>query len=80
LAEEASIDPKGRILIPIKIRKALRLHEGSKVRLKLIGEKIIITRPLTPEEFISEMEGFVKEGSPIPEVNPLKLKRIWEKA
>ncbi|GAI00939.1 unnamed protein product [marine sediment metagenome] len=34
----------------------------------------------TPVEFIREMEGCVKEGSPIPKIDPLRLKRIWEKA
>jgi len=35
-------------------------------------------RHVTPEEFIREMEGCVKEGSEIPRTNPLEMKRIWE--
>jgi len=36
-------------------------------------------RPVTPEEFIHEMEGCIKEDSPISKINPLELKKIWEK-
>jgi len=36
-------------------------------------------RPVTPEEFIHEMEGCIKEDFPIPTINPLELKKIWEK-
>jgi len=55
------------------------LREGNKVKL-LIGEgKIVVMKPVAPEEFIREMEGFIKEGSPIQMVNSLKLKEIWEK-
>jgi hypothetical protein len=34
---------------------------------------------VSPDEFIREMEGFVKEGSPVQKADPLKLKEIWEK-
>lgn len=40
--------------------------------------RITMTTPISPEEFIREMEGCVKEGSPIPKINPLELKKIWK--
>jgi len=79
MVQEAIIDTKGRIVIPRQLREKLNLREGSKVRLTLEEGKIVIIKPITPEEFIHEMEGSVKEGSPIPKINPLELKKIWER-
>jgi len=79
MVQEAIIDTKGRIVIPRQLREKLNLREGSKVRLTLEEGKIVIIRPITPKEFIHQMEGSVKEGSPIPKINPLELKKIWER-
>jgi len=79
MVEEVIVDKKGRIVIPRQLREGLGLHEGAKVRLTLEERKIIIMRPVAPEEFIREMEGCIKEGSPIPEIDPLELKKIWER-
>ena len=79
MVEEAVVDKKGRIVIPVHLRKGLGLREGAKVKLTLEDGKIFIMRQVTPEEFIHEMEGCVKEGSQIPRINPLELKRIWGK-
>jgi len=76
---EAIIDKKGRIVIPKRFREGLGLREGAKVRLAMEEGKIVVMRSVTPEEFIREMEGCVKEGSQIPKINPLELKKIWEK-
>jgi AbrB family looped-hinge helix DNA binding protein len=79
LIEEATVDKKGRIVIPTHLRQGLGLREGAKVRLSLEDGKILVIRPVTPEEFIREMEGCIKEDSPVPKINPIEIKRIWEK-
>jgi AbrB family looped-hinge helix DNA binding protein len=79
VVEETVVDDKGRIAIPKRLREELDLREGSKVRLLSEDGKIIIMKPVTPDEFIREMEGFIKEGSAVQKANPLKLKEIWEK-
>lgn len=79
MVEEVIVDKKGRIVIPRQLREGLGLHEGAKVRLALEERKIVIMRPVAPEEFIREMEGCIKEGSPIPKIDPLELKKIWER-
>jgi len=79
MVEEAIVDKKGRIVIPAHLRQGLGLREGTKVKLALEEGKILMMRPVTPEEFIHEMEGCIKEDFPIPKINPLELKKIWEK-
>ena len=79
MVEEAVMDKKGRIVIPRRLREGLGLREGAKVRLAMEEGKIVVMRPVTPEEFIHEMEGCIKEDSQIPKINPLELKKIWEK-
>jgi len=79
MVEEAVVDKKGRVVIPAQLRQGLGLREGAKVKLALEEGKILIMKPVTPKEFIHEMEGCIKEGSSIPKINPLELKKIWEK-
>ena len=45
------------------------------------GAKAILRKrsPIDPDEFIAEMEGFIKEDSSLPVIDPLGLKRIWVK-
>jgi len=40
------VDSKGRILIPSKIRKMLNIKRGTKLRIDIEGEKIILKRTL----------------------------------
>jgi AbrB family looped-hinge helix DNA binding protein len=79
MVEEGVIDEKGRIAIPKRLRERLDLKEGSRVKLVSENGRIVIMKPVSPDEFIREMEGFVKEGSPVQKADPLKLKEIWEK-
>lgn len=74
--QEVFIDEKGRILIPKKAREKIGLITGGKARLKVEKEKLIIMPPISPEDFIREMEGCIKGGTPT--INPLDLKKIWE--
>jgi AbrB family looped-hinge helix DNA binding protein len=76
--EEVTVDNKGRVLIPKEVRDKVGLQTGGKARLKVEKEKIIIMPPISPEEFIEEMEGCIREGTPT--IDPLKLKKMWETA
>ena len=76
--EEITVDSKGRVLIPKVVRDKMGLHAGGKARLKIEKENIVIMPPISAEEFIKEMEGCIKEGTPT--MDPLKLKKIWEPA
>jgi AbrB family looped-hinge helix DNA binding protein len=73
--EEVTLDSKGRILIPKEVRDKVGLRIGGKARLKVNDDTIIIVAPVSPEEFIKEMEGCIKQGK--PSIAPLELKKIW---
>ena len=74
--EEVTVDSKGRVQIPKAVRDKVGLQVGGKARLKIERENIVIMPPISPEEFIQEMEGCIKEGTPA--MDPLKLKKMWE--
>jgi len=74
--EEVTVDNKGRVQIPKAIRDRVGLRVGGRARLKIEKENIVIMPPISPEEFIKEMEGCIKEG--VPEMDPLNLKKMWE--
>ena len=75
--EEATLDSKGRVVIPEKIRKKAGLVSGSKVKVRVEHKSVVVTRSVDPKEFIEEMEAILKEGSPVQASDPLKLKEIW---
>ena len=74
--KEVTVDDKGRILIPKETREKIGLRTGGKARLKVEKERIVIMPPISPEDFIREMEGCIKEGTPA--IEPLDLKKMWE--
>lgn len=74
--EEVTVDEKGRILIPKETREKIGLKTGGKARLKVEKEKIVIMAPISPEEFMREMEGCIVDGT--PSIAPLELKKMWE--
>lgn len=76
MEQEILLDNKGRILIPKEAREKIGLQTGGKARLKIEKKKLIIMAPVSPEEFIQELEGCITEDTPT--INPLDLKKIWE--
>ena len=72
---EVTVDNKGRVLIPKEFRDKVGLQAGRKAILKIKQGRIIIMPPISPEEFIKEMEGCIKEGTST--IDPLELKKMW---
>mgnify|MGYP002154706852 CR=1 FL=1 len=73
---EVTVDDRGRILIPKEVRDKVGLQAGRKARLEVEGHNIIVMPPVSPEEFIAEMEGCIRKGAPT--IRPSDLKRMWE--
>jgi AbrB family looped-hinge helix DNA binding protein len=80
---EATMDSKGRIVIPEDVRKELGLNEGSRVRLRLEksgirgSSAVVLTKSFGPDEFIKRTEGALKKESRAKTADPLRLKEIW---
>ena len=75
---ESVLDSKGRVLIPEEVRKKAKLTPGSKLKLRIEGDfSLKITKSIPPKQFIQELEGAIKKGSPLKKEDPLKLKEIW---
>ena len=74
------VDEKGRIILPKPLRSELGIVEGSQVTVQVEKERLVVSKVVEPDDFIRDMEGFIKEGSKLPLVDPLSLKLIWEKA
>jgi AbrB family looped-hinge helix DNA binding protein len=74
------VDEKGRIILPKPLRGELGIVEGSQVTMQVEKERLVVSKVVEADDFIRDMEGFIKEGSKLPLVDPLSLKRIWEKA
>jgi len=77
LRHELKLDEKGRVMIPREVREALGIKPGESLRLTVEGDKMVLTRPMSPEEFLKK-KGVIKEGSPLPLTDPLSMKKIWE--
>jgi len=76
----SAVDEKGRITLPKPLREELGITGGSEVSVQLERERLIISRTVDADDFIRDMEGFIKNESALPLTDPLSLKRIWEKA
>jgi AbrB family looped-hinge helix DNA binding protein len=54
--EKVTISPKYQVVIPQRIRNAMKLFPGQKVQVILYGNRI----ELVPEKNIKDMRGFLK--------------------
>jgi AbrB family looped-hinge helix DNA binding protein len=70
---EATIDERGRILIPNQVREELGLRPDQRLRISTKGEELVLSPEVGLEEFISGLRGCV-HGS---KIKPEDLKAIW---
>ncbi len=69
MIDESIIDEKGRICIPLELRKRLKLTPGAKVRFQVDDGKLIIVKTTTPEQFseaVSNFKALVKKTTDKP--------------
>ena len=71
------VDAKKRIILPEDVRRKSGVRTGSRLRVSAKDGSIILTKSISPEEFIQRMEGLLKDDSPVGVSDPLKLKQIW---
>jgi AbrB family looped-hinge helix DNA binding protein len=68
IREEMKVGPKGQVVIPRAIRKALKIEPGSKVTFTLENNKAIIEKP----EFdaLAVLRRVARSGKSVDEINP----------
>ena len=65
--EEVKLSAGGRIVIPKKMRKALRVEEGDGLLISLEGRRIVITSASMVENPVERLYGSVKVAGKNPE-------------
>jgi AbrB family looped-hinge helix DNA binding protein len=70
---EATIDERGRIVIPNQAREELQLRPDQRLRISTRGEELVLTPEVGLDEFISGLRGCV-HGS---KIKPEALKAVW---
>jgi AbrB family looped-hinge helix DNA binding protein len=75
--QEVKVDSKHRVVLPHDARNLSGIKAGSRLKVRVRGNSVVLTREVEPGEFIKNMEGILKKGTKIPAWDPLKLKEIW---
>ena len=70
---EATIDERGRIVIPNEVRLELKLRPEQKLRVSTKGGELVLSPEVGPDEFISQLKGCVRGSRTTLE----ELKAIW---
>ncbi|MHA1489277.1 MAG: AbrB/MazE/SpoVT family DNA-binding domain-containing protein [Promethearchaeota archaeon] len=74
---ELKIDEKGRICIPIEIRRRLNIKSGEKMLFQVKDDKIILRKSTSVEEFIKKSKAFSEKLKEITN-NPVEFKKMFK--
>ncbi len=69
---KATVEERGRILIPKEIRDEMQIHGGEEMNIRSRGDEIVITKGKPLEKF-QQLKGCIKNSSD----DPLKIKNMW---
>jgi len=77
---KAKLDAESRIVIPSNIRDELDIKPNDEVIVEKIEDKVIISKPLSPEEFLEEARILAEDirRTKIRAIDPLKIKKMWD--
>jgi AbrB family looped-hinge helix DNA binding protein len=68
IEQEIKVGPKGQVVIPRALRKALKIHPGSKVIFRLEGDKAVIQK--TEVDTAAILESIARKGPSVKRVPP----------
>jgi AbrB family looped-hinge helix DNA binding protein len=66
IEEEMKVGPKGQVVIPKALRKALKIHPGSKIIFRLEGDRVVLQK--LEFDAVSLFEGIAKKGPSIKQI------------
>lgn len=68
IEEEMKVGPKGQVVIPRSLRKALKIYPGSKVVFRLEGDKTVLCKPEV--DTASLLEKIATSGRSVTRIRP----------
>lgn len=74
---ESIIDKKGRVCIPVELRKKLNLKAGEKLLFQVKEGTIIMIKATKPKEFIERSKIFRKHLQEVTD-EPIPVKKIFD--
>ena len=76
LEEERKVGPKGQVVIPRAMRKALKIEPGSKIIVRLEDDKLILKKPFF--DAVAVFERIAKSGKSVSKVDPHAYEEEFE--
>jgi AbrB family looped-hinge helix DNA binding protein len=68
IEEEMSVGPKGQVVIPRALRKALKIHPGSKVIFKLEGDRVFLQK--LEVDAVAVLAQIARKGRSVARISP----------
>jgi AbrB family looped-hinge helix DNA binding protein len=68
IEEEMKVGPKGQVVIPRAMRKALKIMPGSKVLFQLQDNELIVKKPTF--DAVAVFRNVAKSGKSVTKINP----------
>mgnify|MGYP002395420763 CR=1 FL=1 len=68
IEEEMKVGPKGQVVIPRALRKALKIHPRSRVIFRLEGDRVVLQK--LEVDAAALLEGIARKGPSVKRVPP----------
>jgi len=68
IEEEMKVGPKGQVVIPRAMRKALKIEPGTKVIFTLEDDRLILKKPTF--DAVAVFRRVARSGKSVPEIDP----------
>jgi AbrB family looped-hinge helix DNA binding protein len=68
IEEEMKVGPKGQVVIPRAMRKALKIEPGSKVLFRLEDDKLIVKKPAF--DAVAVFERIARSAKSVAKIDP----------
>jgi AbrB family looped-hinge helix DNA binding protein len=76
IEEEMKVGPKGQVVIPRAMRKALKIEPGSKILLRLDDDQVILKKPAF--DAVAVFQRVAKSGKSVTKINTHSIEEELE--